>query len=93
MINEQVTGWLEPDENYKKEFESCANGSNEPPLDWWCAKKYCEHMLELTKLGKKKFDILKGDGFFTWKLDECGVTHIDTLYEGKKYVVFLDMHS
>ena len=94
-INDMCNDWLSESDYYKEVFDRCAQGLEESPFDWYSAKKYCEHMYEVSALGvkTKPFDVLQ-DEFFSWKLDECGVTDMEHRREGDTtYVVFLDMHS
>lgn len=104
-INRQVTEWMNEDEYEKKRFDICARGESENSFDWYGAKKYCESQyqkgttLNSIKHDKREtFDVLK-DEYYSWALNECGVTLLD--YSGlnteaggsKLYVVHLDMHD
>lgn len=97
MINEQVVGWLTPDNYSKENFDKCVSGDIESPYNWYAAKKYCEHMFQRTLLGKDDFDVLQ-DEFFSWHINECGVTqtyHSQQRDDSslKRWVVFVDMHD
>jgi len=104
-INLQVTKWMNDDEYNKKTFDKCSSGQDENSFDWYGAMKYCEQQfqkgmtLNSIKHDKREtFDVLK-DEFYSWSLNECGVTLLD--YSGldteaggsKLYVVYLDMHD
>ena len=102
-INVMCNEWLKPADYYKKQFDKCIDGKEESPFDWYGAKKHCEHMyqkgmtLNSIKHDKREtFDVLK-DEFYSWSLNECGVTSLDFIggYSGgsKLYVVYLDMHD
>lgn len=72
-------------------------------MDWYSIKTYAEEMSDkawaLHDFGNGKakttFDIFK-DEYRSWKLDQCGVTHIGNLSQAKPknlWVVSVDMHS
>lgn len=104
-INLMVTEWMNDDDYQKKRFDMCANAENKNPFDWYGAMKYCEQQFQkgttLSNIKHDKretFDVLK-DEYYSWSLNECGVTlldygGLDTEAGGSKlYVVFLDMHD
>ena len=92
-INDMCSDRLTVPDYYKNPFDRCVQGLEESPFDWYSAKKYCEHMYEVSKLGVKTFDVLQ-DEFYSWKLDEFGVTDVGHKQDGDTtYVVFIDMHD
>lgn len=93
-INEMVSRWLQPDQYSKEKLMNCIWGKNESPFDWYAAAQYCKQQFEVERLGGKEFDVLH-DEFYSWKLDENGVTNFgySEQNEGKIWVVFIDMHS
>ena len=103
-INLQVTEWMNDDEYNKSNFDICSRGNSNNAFEWYGAKKYCEQQfqkgmtLNSIKHDKREtFDVLK-DEFYSWSLNECGVTSLDVSQlendgGSKLYVVFLDMHS
>ena len=92
-INVMCNEWLKPADYYKKQFDKCIDGKEESPFDWYGAKKHCEHMYQIGMLHGKTFDVLQ-DEFYSWKLNECGVTDVEYQQDGKNtYIVFVDMHD
>ncbi len=92
-INVMCNEWLKPADYYKRQFDKCVDGKEETPFDWYGAKKHCEHMYQIGMLQGKTFDVLQ-DEFYSWKLNECGVTDIEYQQDGKNtYIVFVDMHD
>tara|TARA_R110001606_G_scaffold19248_1_gene70960 strand:+ start:30 stop:539 length:510 start_codon:yes stop_codon:yes gene_type:complete len=104
-INLQVSDWLYPPDYYEKQFNKCVDGKEESAFDWYGAKKHCKHMYQMGRTlnsikhdKRETFDVLK-DEFYSWSLNECGVTSLDnsgldTEAGGSKlYVVYLDMHD
>jgi len=64
--------------------------------DAWALKRYAERLYQTIDLMKelkgKPYNIFK-HSFFAWKFDENGVTNFVENEKGKKWVVFMDMHS
>ena len=107
-INKTVRRWLKGSnygETAKRLLDKGKKVERFTSHEAWSLMKYAEHLYELksikqTKAYQKKagnkvspsFDVLS-DEFYSWKFDECGVTQIESGYEGKVWVVFVDMHS
>ena len=92
-INIMCNEWLKPSDYFKIQFDKCVDGKEESPYNWYGAKKYCEYMYQLMRLQGKPFDVLQ-DEFYSWELNECGVTDVEYQQDGKNtYIVFVDMHD
>ena len=90
---------MNDDEYNKSNFDICSRGKSNNAFEWYGAKKYCEQQfqkgmtLNSIKHDKREtFDVLK-DEFYSWSLNECGVTLLHDDGGSKQYVVFLDMHD
>ncbi len=66
---------------------------------WHYAQRFCEFMCQLSRVENiDDFNVLENE-FFSWRLDENGVTDIVGQYGDDKdtkkkiYIVFIDMHS
>lgn len=100
QINQVVKGWLS--ESFYGATAKEKLGKGETNLDeWvshelWSLSKYARHLSEAYNYKDREFDILKGDTFYGYEFDECGVSDMtyDTNGDGDKtWVVFVDMHS
>jgi hypothetical protein len=103
-INLQVSQWMNDDEYNKENFNICSKGKSDNPFEWYGAKKYCEQQFQkgmtmnsIKHDNRETFDVLK-DEYYSWSLNECGVTLLDVSQlendgGSKLYVVFLDMHD
>ena len=96
-INKLVAGWLGDEVRYSmiikklKESPDFTNKEIWKKHDLWCLEKYANSLYQRYDIGT--FDVLK-DSHFAYQYDECGVTQYEgEQTTGKKYVVFIDMHS
>jgi hypothetical protein len=99
-INKMVRGWMEAtyygDEG-RKTLMKVETGTMKldkiTSLTWYSIGKYAEYMQEkLNNPSAGKFNVLT-DSFYAGQYDENGITQIEEDNEGKKWVVFVDMHS
>lgn len=106
-IQQTVRRWLrdDPEDHYYKTFLKVIQlvnlGKPVEGLDWYCVKKYAEFKssqrwaTDSHKITADQFDVFKHE-FRSWNLDECGVTHINTLTDvapENQWCVLIDMHS
>lgn len=108
QINQSVNKWLEScfyGSVAKEKFDKDETNLNEwNSHELWSLSKYAEHLCESYPYKNKSFEILKGDTFYPYKYDECGVTNMVygrveddeesmSFPKEKMWVVFVDMHS
>jgi hypothetical protein len=99
-INEGVSKWIEGSfygETARLKFEKGETNIMEwDAHELWSLSKWAKHLSEAHSYKGRAFDILKGDTFYGYQFDECGVSDMtyDTNDDGDKtWVVFCDMHS
>ena len=69
-----------------------AGGEPENMRDWYRLKKYAEDRYESSRQAED-FDLWKVS-YYDYRFDHCGITpQLDEDDEGKRYIVFIDMHS
>jgi hypothetical protein len=96
-INQIIENWIKHPTIYahtaveKMQTESDFSKWNKHEL--WSLKEYAQDLYHKKDM-PIPFDVLNTDNeFYSWSFDECGVTHLLSEEVGKKYVVFVDMHS
>jgi len=74
-------------------------------VELWSLSKYAKHLSESYSYKEREFDILKGDTFYHYEYEECGVTNMvynmiedddeamSSAGKEKIWIVFCDMHS
>lgn len=64
-------------------------------VELWSLSKHAKHLSESYSYKEREFDILKGDTFYHYEYEECGVTNLCYNSEDgdKTWIVFCDMHS
>ena len=107
-INECVNEWIKGCWYGKVAEEKFAKGETDlnqwESYELWSLSKWAEHLSEAQLYRDRPFDLMKGDTFFAYKYDECGLTNMvyDTYEDDdeamgktkeKIWVVFVDMHS
>jgi len=97
-INNNVKGWLNTKNNHLrvieklKESPDFTNKEVWKIHDLWCLEQYVKDLYQQYNI--EGFNVLTDD-YFAYEYDQCGVTQYEGSEEttGKKYVVFIDMHS
>jgi hypothetical protein len=107
-INNAVNKWTKNSfygEIAKEKFEKGETDLSQwDSHELWSLSKLAEQLSEAHSYRDRPFDLMKGDTFFAYKYDECGLTNMvyDTYEDDdeamgktkeKIWVVFVDMHS
>ena len=92
MVKEWVTTFDNEEEALAIMTTVLAGGEPENMWDWYKLKKYAEDRYESSRQGDD-FDLWKVS-YYDYQFDHCGITpQLDEDDEGKRYIVFIDMHS
>ena len=98
-INEAVISWLKDSFFGKTAEEKFSKGetnlSEWNSVELWSLSKYAKHLSEAYDYKDRPFDLMKGDTFYNYQYDECGLTNMVWTSDetDKTWVVFVDMHS
>jgi hypothetical protein len=98
-INQCVNNWMKStwySKTAEEKFERGETNLNEwDSHELWSLSKWAIQLSESHSYRDRPFDCMKGDTFFSYKYDECGLT--DCTWSGndedKIWFVFCDMHS
>ena len=97
-INRVINKWIKHPYYGDKAKKKLAKAKKKINLSTWDSsllfslERLAKHLYEALPYKDKKFNVLK-DCFYSWQLDECGVTQDENENEGRLYVVFVDIHS